>query len=538
MKKLILLSVIFCLIVINAQASSDKSIALIGKDNYIIKNDNSLWHFKTEREYSEQSAPIKITEPIKILENVKSVDRNCILKQDNTLWQWTENEEDGAKELIFISDNVKSMSSSISFTLFIKQDNSLWGYGTSVTGELGLSDTDYTETPVKIMNNAKKAVAGFRHTVILKTDGSVWTLGYNGYGALGVEDIEYSHIPIYVMSGAKDIYGGLGASFAITEDNTLWRWGSNFGEGVGIGKDKMFYKPIKYMDNVKSVVSRWGYNIVLKTDDSVWMYGETEDSDYSYTEGGDLSLPEKLMTDVNGITDWRTSSWFQPTLALKNDGSLYVIDLYRPNKNDCFIYESKNVIDDVRLIKEEEIKESTPFSDISLYSEKIQKSINHLRKAGIIKGTSETEFSPGKVITRAEIAAILLRMQNLPTDECDITFSDVKETDWYFDIAGASKKYNIVRGYEDNTFRADEPITKEQLVVLASRVLQNEKKENIEITDTLYSDKNKISEWSKKDIEIAVSSGLIENDECNFNPQDTVTRADASAILYNLYNLI
>lgn len=539
MKKIFLLVLCFCsMLGINAASSYDKSIALVGEDNYIIKDDNTLWYFKSEKDYHNQSEPVEVTEPVKIMDNVKSVDRDCVLKQDNTLWQWKENAEDGTKELIYISDNVKSMSSSIGFTLFIKQDNSLWGYGISVNGELGLQDTEYTEKPVKIMNNVKKAVAGFSHTIILKTDGSVWTLGDNGYGALGTEDIECSHVPIYVMENVKDIYGGISASFAITEDDTLWRWGTNFGDGIGIGKDKMFQKPIKYMDNVKSVVSRWGYNIILKTDGSVWMYGESEVSDSSYTEGGELNLPEKLMDNVNSITDWRTATWLQAVLALKNDGSLYVIDLYKPQEERYFISEAKKVMDDVRLLKYESREEKQTFSDISECSEISKKAINSLRKAGIITGTSESEFSPDKAITRAEIAALLLRIQNLPINKMGSSFLDVKETDWYFDIAGASKKYNIVYGYEDNTFRADEPITKEQLLVLATRVLKNEGKENSEITDILYSDKDKLSEWAKKDIEIALASGLVENTDFEFNPQSTVSRADSAVILYSLYNLI
>ena len=85
------------------------------------------------------------------MDDVKSVDRNCVLKQDNTLWEWKENED--TKELVKIADDVKSMSSSIGFTLFIKQDNSLWGYGLCNYGELGQANANFVEEPVKIMNN-------------------------------------------------------------------------------------------------------------------------------------------------------------------------------------------------------------------------------------------------------------------------------------------------------------------------------------------------------------------------------------------------
>ena len=410
MKKIILIICCYLIFNMTAYAQQDKSIALIGVDNYIIKNDNSLWHFKSEKQYSEYNIPVKTTEPVKVMEDVKSVDRNCVLKQDNTLWEWRGNED--TKELVKIADDVKSMSSSIGFTLFIKQDNSLWGYGLCNYGELGQANANFVEEPVKIMNNVEKAVAGYRHTMILKTDGTVWTLGYNGYGTLGADDEELlmSYIPIKVMENAIDIYAGISASFAITEDNTLWRWGTNFGEGLGVGKKKMFYKPVKYMENVKSVVSRWGYNFVLKTDGSLWIYGETEQSERSYTENGNLELPQKLMDDVNSITDWRTVSWLQAMLVLKNDGSLYVIDLYRPKNERNLVPEVIKITEDVRLMEDEKPKEVIPISNVVDFSEDMQKSINNLSKATVIIGTSGMGFYPNKIMTCAEAIKIFYKL--------------------------------------------------------------------------------------------------------------------------------
>lgn len=505
--------------------SSDRTLTE-GQNFFIIKNDNSLW------KWNHNSG-----EPVKVMDDVKSVSRNCILKNDNTLWELDKE----SQRYVKISDEVVSMESCFSHTLFIKTDKSLWGYGLNDVGLLGDTNEDNIESPVKIANNVKKVQSGLYHSVFLKTDGSVWTLGANFEGQLGVEkSISKSMKPNKIMENISDIFAGGSATFAIDSYGKLWRWGTNNSMKVGGNKDFLLYQPTEYISGVRAVQSHWGFNLVLKEDSTLWIYGETEEQRenptevHNLTSGIPIELSVKIMDDVNSLSDWVMFDYHK-TLILKNTGELYYFDLIGNEENKSEIHLEK-IMDNVRLMEYEKPMEPTLFSDISGLSE--EKAINNLRKAGIITGTSEKDFSPNKVITRAEVAAILLRMQNLPVGENENSFSDVNKIDWFFDVAGASEKYNIVKGYEDNTFRANEPITKEQLVVLAVRVLQNEKKENSEKADILYSDKSSISEWAKESIEIAVSSGLIENSSTNFNPQNTVTRAEAATILYKLYNSI
>ena len=97
-------------------------------DYYFIKNDNTLWGLKSN-DIAE-----KLYNPYKLLDNIKSISRNYAVGDDGTVW---EIDKDTVKQLNFIQD-VKKISSGPSHTLFIKNDNSLWGIGYNDLNQLGV----------------------------------------------------------------------------------------------------------------------------------------------------------------------------------------------------------------------------------------------------------------------------------------------------------------------------------------------------------------------------------------------------------------
>ncbi|MCD8181465.1 MAG: S-layer homology domain-containing protein, partial [Firmicutes bacterium] len=166
-------------------------------------------------------------------------------------------------------------------------------------------------------------------------------------------------------------------------------------------------------------------------------------------------------------------------------------------------------------------------------SDEAQKAVNALTRAGIIRGVSDTEFAPDAAVTRAEAAALLLRMTAQSDADGNGGFSDVTEDMWYYDTAGASKKYGIISGFEDNTFRGDDRISKVQLISLAARALKNERNVTASETENTYD----APEWAAEEIALALNSGLItENDLSDLNTP--ISRADAAVILYRLYDRI
>ncbi|MBQ7120163.1 MAG: S-layer homology domain-containing protein, partial [Oscillospiraceae bacterium] len=75
--------------------------------------------------------------------------------------------------------------------------------------------------------------------------------------------------------------------------------------------------------------------------------------------------------------------------------------------------------------------------------------INALAEAGIIKGTSETTFSPANNITRADFAILLVRAFGLSSDDTE-NFADVSESDYFAKELAIARNTGIVNGIGDN----------------------------------------------------------------------------------------
>lgn len=179
------------------------------------------------------------------------------------------------------------------------------------------------------------------------------------------------------------------------------------------------------------------------------------------------------------------------------------------------------------------------FDDIKHLSEEMQESIKILAAKGIIEGTSAREFSPEDSISRAEVAALLLRLLSQIDPNADGEFADVKKSDWFYGTAGSAKNYGMILGFEDNTFRGNMTIAKDQILTVSSRILKREMKyktpENISEWLT-FADAGKIAGWAREDIALAAMANIITRSEDNrINSSEDMTRGDAALIIMRLF---
>ena len=179
------------------------------------------------------------------------------------------------------------------------------------------------------------------------------------------------------------------------------------------------------------------------------------------------------------------------------------------------------------------------FEDIKHLSEEMQESIKILAAKGIIEGTSAKEFSPEDSISRAEVAALLLRVLSQVDPNADGGFADVKKSDWFYGTAGSAKAYGMILGFEDNTFRGNVTIAKDQILAIASRVLQREMKyitpEKPEEWLT-FADASSIADWAANDIALTTMANIVTRTADNtIHADEDMTRGDAALIIMRLF---
>ena len=81
-------------------------------------------------------------------------------------------------------------------------------------------------------------------------------------------------------------------------------------------------------------------------------------------------------------------------------------------------------------------------------------------EAGYVKGYSDTEFAPDKVISREEACAILGRAYAKAANS-ELSFTDKDSIDEYAQpYVALLVEMGFINGYEDGTFRAQNHITR------------------------------------------------------------------------------
>lgn len=166
------------------------------------------------------------------------------VKTDGTLWCWGSNAygQLGDNTITLRRSPVQTIAGGSNWlqvacgrnhTAAIKIDGTLWCWGGfNGNGALGDGTTVNKSSPVQTVaggSNWIQVACGYRHTIALKTDGSLWGWGYSGWGQLGVS-ISSVLSPIQIIAGSTNwikIACGSDQTAGIKTDGTLWSCGRN-----------------------------------------------------------------------------------------------------------------------------------------------------------------------------------------------------------------------------------------------------------------------------------------------------------------------
>ncbi len=97
-------------------------------------------------------------------------------------------------------------------------------------------------------------------------------------------------------------------------------------------------------------------------------------------------------------------------------------------------------------------------------------------KQPYIYGDQNGDLMADKFVTRAELLTMLCRIAEIDTSSTDEPpkFVDVTDKDkWYYDYVQASEKLGLINGFEDGTFRPEDPVTPAQMGSVIKRLLDN-----------------------------------------------------------------
>ena len=151
-----------------------------------------------------------------------------------------------------------------------------------------------------------------------------------------------------------------------------------------------------------------------------------------------------------------------------------------------------------------------------------------------IVGYDDGTFRPDSNMSRAEAATIFARLISDKKSESiagKSSFSDVSNKEWYYSYISYLKKYNIINGYDDGTFKPNTPVTRAEFVSMAVRFYGLFDKILYTENTTKYTDIPN-SYWAVKDISFANETGWLNGyADGTFRGDNPITRAEVVTVV-------
>lgn len=215
------------------------------------------------------------------------------------------------------------------FSMALRADGTVWTWGYGSSGQLGDGSSGALHSsaiPSKVpdLTGVVDIAAGASHSLALKEDGTVWAWGSNDYGQVGdgatqdrLEPTQVSELGDIVAVEASN-----GSSFALRADGTVWAWGANFVGQLGDGTTQHRALPTRVdgLDNVVRLSAFSGHVLASKTDGTVWAWGHNR-----YGQLGDGATQDRLQpVQMVGLSDITSvAAGTRHSVAVRQDGTVW-----------------------------------------------------------------------------------------------------------------------------------------------------------------------------------------------------------------------
>lgn len=208
--------------------------------------------------------------------------------------------------------SVKKVSNGLGYSMFLNRDGRVWAVGFNQYGKLGdgTSDNQNKAYPVRgkngngFLRDFTDISAGYRHSIAVKNDGSVWAWGSNSTGQLGDGSHTTRTTPVRVtgynaewLDNIEKVYANADVSMALRSDGTVYMWGNNDKGQLGTGNKTNTTHPVKvqgengegYLENITAIATAEGCSLALSRTGEVLSWGGNQNGRL-----GDGSTTERL----------------------------------------------------------------------------------------------------------------------------------------------------------------------------------------------------------------------------------------------------
>jgi endo-1,4-beta-xylanase len=151
---------------------------------------------------------------------------------------------------------------------------------------------------------------------------------------------------------------------------------------------------------------------------------------------------------------------------------------------------------------------------------------------------ADNNFYPNQVVTRGEFIAIIAKLSQNTVGNISISFQDVKESDYYYPAVKWGVGSGIVRGVSDTAFSPKSSVSRQDAAAILYRYLTSQYASQYAVnwtavkTKEAFADDGAIAGYAKEAVYAVQAGGIITGrTDGRFDPQAGITRAELTVIL-------
>ncbi|WP_143288702.1 S8 family serine peptidase [Calderihabitans maritimus] len=170
-----------------------------------------------------------------------------------------------------------------------------------------------------------------------------------------------------------------------------------------------------------------------------------------------------------------------------------------------------------------------------------EQTIDLITSRQLVNGYPDGNFRPDQPVTRAEMARIMvgvMGMEDLLSQLEDVPsfYADVSSDHWAKAAIELMREAGVVQGYPPGIFRPDQPVTREEALIILARTLNGIEVENEEKLP--FIDRDAISPWAVEGIKQLVSLEIVKGyPDGTLRPQEKASRAEVLALVERLLGI-
>ena len=264
------------------------------------------------------------------------------IKSDGTLWGWGANgnllglngvtPNQNLPVQIGTANDWARVSAGAVHSLAVKTNGTLWAWGNGQFGQLGnntFNSATWTVTQIGTATDWLLVSAGNRFSIATKTTGTLWSWGLNANGQLGLNNVINQALPVQVGTASNwvQIDAGNQHSLAVDAAGFMWAWGDNtFGQfGDGTNTSSLIPTQIGTSNSWSLVSAGFDHSMALDLGSILYTFGNNTNGQLCDGTNSASNVPIPISFSVSGaVTQYiAISAGDTFSLAIKNDSTLW-----------------------------------------------------------------------------------------------------------------------------------------------------------------------------------------------------------------------